>query len=82
LPAQASRRSPHPAQYASLRNIEAEHRQLAVDAWSIPGRILGNGQKQQIAAADVSASRPQAVAEALGFPKAGRDASKRAELPK
>jgi hypothetical protein len=33
-------RSPHPAQDGSLRNIEAKHGQLAVNAWSTPGRVL------------------------------------------
>jgi len=38
----ASRRSPHPAQDGLLRNIEAKHSQLAVDARSTPGRVFGN----------------------------------------
>jgi len=45
----ASRRSPHPTQDSSLRNIEAKHRQLAVDAWSTPGRILSNHAEDELA---------------------------------
>jgi len=36
----ASRCSPHPVQDGSLRNIEAKHRQLAMNARSSPGRVL------------------------------------------
>ena len=33
---------PHPAQHCPLGNIEAEHPQLAVNAWCTPGWVFGN----------------------------------------
>ena len=43
-----SGRSPHPAGDASLRYLEAEHEQFAVDAGSTPGRILRHHTEDQI----------------------------------
>ena len=45
----APRCFPHPAQDGSLRNIEAKHDQLAVDAWSTPGWVLGNHAEDEFA---------------------------------
>jgi hypothetical protein len=45
----ASRLSPHSAQDGSLRNIEAKHRQLAVDAWSTPGWVLSDHVEDEFA---------------------------------
>jgi hypothetical protein len=42
------RRFPHPTQDSSFRNIEAKHREFAVDAWRTPGWILGNHAKDQV----------------------------------
>jgi hypothetical protein len=33
---------PHPAQHSSLRDIETEHPQLAMNPWRSPGRVLGH----------------------------------------
>src|ERR1039458_7609748 len=35
-------RSPHPAQNSSLRNVEAQHLQFAMNAWRTPSPIVGN----------------------------------------
>jgi hypothetical protein len=37
-----SGRFPHPPQHRTLRNIEAEHHQLAMNAWRTPSTIVGN----------------------------------------
>lgn len=37
-----SRRLPHPAEYRSFRNVEAQHLQFAMNARSAPGPILGD----------------------------------------
>jgi len=44
-----SRRFPHPAQDRSLRNAEAEHLQLAMNARRTPCRILGNHAEDEFA---------------------------------
>ena len=53
------RRFPHPAQHGSLRNVEAEHLQLAVNARRTPGRILGDHAEDEFAQfpADAFSSR-------------------------
>jgi hypothetical protein len=45
----ASRPFPHPAQDGALRNIEAKHGQLAVDARGTPGWVLGNHAEDELA---------------------------------
>jgi hypothetical protein len=42
-----SRRSPHPAQHGSFRNVETKHRQLAVDPRSTPGLVFSNHAKDE-----------------------------------
>ncbi len=44
-----SGRSSHPAQYRPLRNIEAQHLELAVNPRRTPGRVLGNHSEDQLA---------------------------------
>jgi hypothetical protein len=43
------RRFPHPAQYGSLRNLEAKHFQLTVNARSSPGRVLDDHTEDEFA---------------------------------
>lgn len=64
----APRRSAHPAQDGAFRNIESEHRQLAVDAWSTPRRILGNQAEDELTQfqADLFPSRTNAMPRELG----------------
>jgi hypothetical protein len=52
-----------------------------VSTHSTDTAIIG-GQKQQIAAAEAFASRPQAVADALDFPRGGRDENGRIQSSK
>ncbi len=44
-----SRRFSHPAQHSSLRDVEAEHLQLPVNARCSPGRIFSNHAEDQLA---------------------------------
>src|SRR5208283_2440230 len=44
-----SRRSPHPAQHGSLRNIEAEHLQFAVNARCSPCQVLRYHAENEVA---------------------------------
>jgi hypothetical protein len=44
-----ARRFPHPAQYGPLRDGEAEHLQLPVNARRAPGRVLGNDPEDEVA---------------------------------
>ncbi len=44
-----SRRLPHPTQHGSLRDVEAEHLELAVDARRSPGGVLGDHAEDQYA---------------------------------
>jgi hypothetical protein len=53
-----SRGFPHRMQHSSLRNIEAQHLQLAVDSLRTPGRVLGNNAKDEIAQFFADASSP------------------------
>ena len=44
-----ARGSSHPAQYGSLRNIEAKHLQFAVNPWCAPGRVVGDHSEDEVA---------------------------------
>ncbi len=56
-------RSPHPAQDASLRNIEAKHFQFPMDARRTPGWVLGIHAKDQFVHrfADALSARPSLI---------------------
>jgi hypothetical protein len=51
-----SRCTAHPAGNRSLRDIEAQHQEFAMDAWRAPGRILRDHAEDQI---------PQMVARSI-----------------
>jgi hypothetical protein len=52
------RSTPHPSRHASLRNLESEHDEFAVNARSTPSRILGYDFEDQLA--DLLADRSPA----------------------
>ena len=55
-----SRSFSHPAQDGSLRNVEAQHLQLTVNAWRTPGGVLGDHAEDEFAqfSAYALSSRP------------------------
>jgi hypothetical protein len=61
-------RSPHPTQNSSLRNIEAQHLKLAMNARRTPGGVLGYHAEDAFAQllTDTLPARPSSMARELG----------------